>query len=95
VSHIPFDDHNPPLVSKCVRFCEDAHQWLQAHPENIIAVHCKAGKGRTGCMIGCYLMHCGAYTDHKEALVFYGNARVTNGKGVTIPSQRRLISLHR
>jgi phosphatidylinositol-3,4,5-trisphosphate 3-phosphatase and dual-specificity protein phosphatase PTEN len=94
VSHIPFDDHNPPLVSKCIRFCEDAHAWLQADPANIIAVHCKAGKGRTGCMIGCYLQHCGMFTDYLEALKFYGEARVSNGKGVTIPSQARYVGYY-
>ncbi len=94
MSHIPFDDHNPPLVSKCIRFCEDAHAWLQADPANIIAVHCKAGKGRTGCMIGCYLQHCGMFTDYLEALKFYGQARVSNGKGVTIPSQARYVGYY-
>jgi hypothetical protein len=94
VCHIPFDDHNPPLVSKCIRFCEDAHAWIQADPANIIAVHCKAGKGRTGCMIGCYLQHCGMFTDYLEALTFYGKARVSNGKGVTIPSQARYVGYY-
>jgi phosphatidylinositol-3,4,5-trisphosphate 3-phosphatase/dual-specificity protein phosphatase PTEN len=91
VSHFPFDDHNPPLVSTCVAFCEDAHAWMTEHPSNVIAVHCKAGKGRTGCMIGCYLQHCGEHPDPNEALKFYGKARVSNGKGVTIPSQARYV----
>ena len=29
----------------------DVSQWLDDHPMNVVAVHCKAGKGRTGIMV--------------------------------------------
>jgi phosphatidylinositol-3,4,5-trisphosphate 3-phosphatase and dual-specificity protein phosphatase PTEN len=56
-----FDDHNPPPFDFLYNYCVDAHEWLEQHEGNIIAVHCKAGKGRTGVMICCYLVfayHC-------------------------------------
>lgn len=34
-----------------LEFSVDAVIYLAQHPENIIAIHCKAGKGRTGVMI--------------------------------------------
>ena len=36
-------DHNPaPLI--CIKpFCESARRWLDLHPENVVAVHCKVG----------------------------------------------------
>ena len=34
-----------------LEFSVDAVIYLAQHPENIIAIHCKAGKRRTGVMI--------------------------------------------
>ena len=52
-----FDDHNPPEFAMLFRFCRDAQEWLDAHPENVVAIHCKAGKGRTGVMICALLVY--------------------------------------
>jgi hypothetical protein len=57
VAVYPFDDHNPPPIGMMEAFCMDAVSWLAADPKHIVAIHCKAGKGRTGVMISCLLMH--------------------------------------
>ena len=73
-------------------FCRDAHAYLSQHPDNVIAAHCKAGKGRTGTMIAALLLYEQHCIDADEALRFFGAARTKNGAGVTIPSQRRYVS---
>jgi phosphatidylinositol-3,4,5-trisphosphate 3-phosphatase/dual-specificity protein phosphatase PTEN len=86
-----FPDHNPPAFELIRQFCIHASEWLGANTENVVVVHCKAGKGRTGLMICALLVHTGVQPDAATALAVYGRARTFNGKGVTIPSQRRYI----
>jgi phosphatidylinositol-3,4,5-trisphosphate 3-phosphatase/dual-specificity protein phosphatase PTEN len=87
----PFDDHNTCPLALVAAFCADVDAWLTAHPDNVAAVHCKAGKGRTGLMIAAYLLHCGFSPHAEAALRYFGVARTANGKGVTIPSQMRYV----
>lgn len=91
VAKYPFDDHNPPPIQMFLPFCQDVLKWLEADPENVVAIHCKAGKGRTGVMICAFLIYVGVWEDADECMAFYGIARTYNGKGVTIPSQKRFI----
>lgn len=91
VARFPFDDHNPPPLELVHRFCHSVDDYLRKDSRNVVGIHCKAGKGRTGTLICCYLLHAHACHCAAEALHFFGERRTYNGKGVTIPSQQRTV----
>ena len=91
VGLFPFNDHSPCPCKLILDFCVDICLFLSAHPDGVAAIHCKAGKGRTGVMIVCYLIFSGLCKNTEEALVHYANQRTLNKKGVTIASQIRYI----
>ena len=72
-------------------FCHDIENFLKEDSKNVVAIHCKAGKGRTGVMICCYLVYSQFCKSAYDALVYYGKLRTKNDKGVTIPSQIRYV----
>ncbi len=91
VGLFPFNDHSPCPCKLILDFCVDLCLYLTSHPRGVAAIHCKAGKGRTGVMIVCYLIFSGLCKTSDEALVHYANQRTLNNKGVTIASQIRYI----
>ena len=85
----PFKDHNAPPLAMMAPFCRDVAQWLTLDPRNVAAIHCKAGKGRTGLMLTAILLHLRLYATAADALAAVATARTRDGKCVTIPSQIR------
>lgn len=55
----PFTDDTCPPLESVVDFCENAKAWLDAHEENVVSLHCKAGKGRAGIMAACLMVRMG------------------------------------
>mmetsp|Transcript_5088 Transcript_5088/g.12990 ORF Transcript_5088/g.12990 Transcript_5088/m.12990 type:complete len:537 (-) Transcript_5088:227-1837(-) len=91
VARYPFDDHQTTTLTMILDFCRDVQDWLQLDTDNVAVVHCKAGKGRTGLMICCVLLFTGVCTSPEEAIRLFGDRRTHNGRGLTIPSQKRYV----
>eukprot|EP00965_Chrysotila_dentata_P071250 2354398-Pleurochrysis_carterae.AAC.1 len=87
------DDHHAPPLLLILRFCEFVDLVLAANDENVVAVHCKAGIGRTGVMLSCYLMwsQTTGSIDADESLSRFRAARTSDGNAVTKPSQIRYV----
>jgi cell division cycle 14 len=51
-----FEDGTCPTLPMVRKFIDLAHETITVHGKGV-AVHCKAGLGRTGCLIGAYLIY--------------------------------------
>ena len=91
VGLFPATDHNPCPIKLILEFCIDICLYLTKNPNGVAAVHCKAGKGRTGVMICSYLVFSGLCKTSEKAFRYYARIRTKNNTGVTIASQKRYI----
>ena len=91
-SYYPFPDHEAPPLNLIVPFCQDAKAFLEEDEKNVVAIHCKAGKGRTGTFVCALMIYLNIFKTADEALAYYGIMRVGDGRGVTIPSQIRYVN---
>ncbi|XP_054721798.1 LOW QUALITY PROTEIN: phosphatidylinositol 3,4,5-trisphosphate 3-phosphatase TPTE2-like [Uloborus diversus] len=96
VERFIIDDHNVPSINDMVQFVKNVREWLDQDKQNVIAVHCKGGKGRTGTMICVWLVEAGLFGSAEASLDYFGNRRTDLSKsskfqGVETPSQNRYV----
>eukprot|EP00736_Rhodelphis_marinus_P003797 Rmarinus@m.9534 len=94
VANFPFEDHNCPPIEVLHPFAISAKEWLKQDIDNVVIVHCKAGKSRTGLMICVLLLYLGFFKSPGEAIDFYNRRRTHDLKGLTLPSQRRYVNYY-
>ena len=96
--HIPMDDHSIAPLETIINFCEWMYNYLSLDERNVVAVHCKGGKGRTGLMICCWLIYSEFCDNVPEALSYFENRRTDptlagKGQGVETASQVRFVRM--
>ncbi|XP_071950976.1 phosphatidylinositol 3,4,5-trisphosphate 3-phosphatase TPTE2-like [Antedon mediterranea] len=99
VQRVMIDDHNVPHLVELQKFTANAKEWIEKDPKNVIVVHCKGGKGRTGTCISCWLLESAEFKTAKEALDHFGNRRTdydvgSKFQGVQTPSQARYVGYY-
>ncbi|PIN24673.1 Clathrin coat dissociation kinase GAK/PTEN/Auxilin [Handroanthus impetiginosus] len=91
VASFPFDDHNCPPIQLLKLFCQSAYSWLKEDILNVVVVHCKAGKARTGLMICSLLLFLKFFPTAEECIDYYNQKRCVDAKGLILPSQIRYV----
>jgi len=98
VKKFPMRDHNICGLRTIVRYCEHATKFLNEAPDNVIAVHCQGGKGRTGSFCSSLMLWTGLFTTAGESLGYFAQRRTDKSMGanfspvaVTSPSQLRYV----
>lgn len=84
-------DHHAPSLNSLFTICKEIHNYLSKDISNVVVINCRAGKGRAGTVICCYLLYTGRFKDINEAFNYYSIKRFYKGEGVTQPSQRRYV----
>jgi len=77
------DDHNPPPLSTMLQFCVYVEDFLSQDKDNVVAVHCKGGKGRTGTMCCAWLLYSkpGMYAEQALNLKLFATYRTAQDIG--------------
>uniref|UniRef100_A0A2R9C3I3 Transmembrane phosphoinositide 3-phosphatase and tensin homolog 2 n=1 Tax=Pan paniscus TaxID=9597 RepID=A0A2R9C3I3_PANPA len=96
VGRIMIDDHNVPTLHEMVVFTKEVNEWMAQDLENIVAIHCKGGKGRTGTMVCALLIASEIFLTAEESLYYFGERRTDKThsnkfQGVETPSQNRYV----
>uniref|UniRef100_A0A1A8PPK2 Transmembrane phosphatase with tensin homology n=2 Tax=Nothobranchius rachovii TaxID=451742 RepID=A0A1A8PPK2_9TELE len=99
VERVFIDDHNVPALEDMLKYTANARQWMAADPKNVIAIHCKGGKGRTGTMICTWLIDSDQFESAQDSLEYFGERRTDKSQsskfqGVETPSQSRYVGYY-
>lgn len=91
VAEYDWIDHQAPKLHTLFLICKKMYEHLNENENNVVIVNCKAGKGRTGTIICCFMLFVGLFNSVEKAFDYYSAKRFKSGEGVSQPSQRRYV----
>lgn len=91
-----FPDHRAPSLQQLFSLIFMSFLWLSKDPRNVIAVHCLAGKGRTGILICCLLLlfesfHSEFTSPYKSSMRVSHFFQTVRGEGIDYKNQFRYV----
>eukprot|EP01004_Peranema_trichophorum_P002068 NODE_1281_length_2032_cov_122.313777_g1086_i0.p1 GENE.NODE_1281_length_2032_cov_122.313777_g1086_i0~~NODE_1281_length_2032_cov_122.313777_g1086_i0.p1 ORF type:complete len:593 (-),score=46.34 NODE_1281_length_2032_cov_122.313777_g1086_i0:169-1947(-) len=95
VRRFMLERYHPCDLLMILDFCLDVRDWLEGEEDNVAAIHCKSGKGRSGLLICSFLMFSGFSDCATHAMNHFGILRSADDnkstQAVDSPSQGRYI----
>jgi protein-tyrosine phosphatase len=91
VQHFGWTENYAPPLLMLINILEAIDMWLTADPVNVVAVHCRTGRGRTGVVIASYFAYKRMFPTPQECVKIFNRARSAVGDGVVVPSQVRAV----
>ncbi|XP_073401465.1 tensin-1 isoform X3 [Dendrobates tinctorius] len=86
-------DMHAPALEKVCSICKAMDTWLNADPHNVVVIHNKGNRGRTGVVIAAYMHYSNISASADQALDRFAMRRFYEDKALPVgqPSQKRYI----
>ncbi|XP_062853704.1 tensin-1 isoform X1 [Trichomycterus rosablanca] len=86
-------DHHAPALDKLCSICKSMDTWLNADPQNVVVLHNKGNRGRTGVVVAAYMHYSNISASVDQALDRFAMKRFYEDKAMIVgqPSQRRYV----
>ncbi|XP_065807840.1 tensin-1 isoform X4 [Labrus bergylta] len=86
-------DHHAPALDKICSMCKAIDTWLNGDPRNVVVLHNKGNRGRTGVVVAAYMHYSNISASADQALDRFAMRRFYEDKALPVgqPSQRRYV----
>uniref|UniRef100_A0A3Q2WDT3 Tensin 1 n=1 Tax=Haplochromis burtoni TaxID=8153 RepID=A0A3Q2WDT3_HAPBU len=86
-------DHHAPALDKICSMCKAIDMWLNGDTRNVVVLHNKGNRGRTGVVVAAYMHYSNISASADQALDRFAMRRFYEDKALPVgqPSQRRYV----
>ncbi|XP_028292596.1 tensin-1 isoform X5 [Gouania willdenowi] len=86
-------DHHAPALDKICSICKAMDTWLSADIHNVVVIHNKGNRGRTGVVVAAYMHYSNISASADQALDRFAMKRFYEDKVLPVgqPSQKRYV----
>ncbi|KAM4560094.1 tensin-1 isoform 2-T2 [Odontesthes bonariensis] len=86
-------DHHAPALDKICSMCKAIDMWLSGDPHNVVVLHNKGDRGRTGVVVAAYMHYSNISASADQALDRFAMRRFYEDKALPLgqPSQKRYV----
>uniref|UniRef100_A0A4W6F693 Uncharacterized protein n=1 Tax=Lates calcarifer TaxID=8187 RepID=A0A4W6F693_LATCA len=86
-------DHHAPALDKICSMCKAIDTWLNGDARNVVVLHNKGNRGRTGVVVAAYMHYSNISASADQALDRFAMRRFYEDKALPVgqPSQRRYV----